>query len=151
MLTPFRAMPSGIKSLDFLARARQFRHVAADLVDMHGPEPNWPKWFLTTHAIELAIKAFIVSREDHIALGPEIRKPANHDLVGLYEYAVALGLKSNQLVVAGLPHLSDLHRTHYARYPTAEVKPVHLIAYYDDMVDALFEDVRRATSPLGQS
>ena len=44
--------------------ARQFRRVATPLEDMEGPEPNWPKWFLVTHAIELAIKAIIISRED---------------------------------------------------------------------------------------
>jgi hypothetical protein len=26
------------------------------LVDMDGPEPNWPKWFLVTHAGALAFK-----------------------------------------------------------------------------------------------
>jgi hypothetical protein len=38
---------------------------------MDGPEPNWPKYFLLTHAIELAIKAYIISREDAGAPAPE--------------------------------------------------------------------------------
>jgi hypothetical protein len=33
--------------------ARQFRVVAIPLADMAGPEPNWPKLFLLTRAIEL--------------------------------------------------------------------------------------------------
>jgi hypothetical protein len=38
---------------------------------MDGPEPNWPKYFLLTHAIELAIKAYIISRDDAGAPAPE--------------------------------------------------------------------------------
>ena len=57
-------LPPVVAAQRYLARARQFRRVAIELPDMDGPEPNWPKWFLVTHAIVLAIKAFIVSRED---------------------------------------------------------------------------------------
>jgi hypothetical protein len=67
---PFRALPSALEAQRFLARARQFRHVAIALADMDGPEPNWPKWFLVTHAIELAIKAFIIFSEELDAPAP---------------------------------------------------------------------------------
>lgn len=130
-----------------LARARQYRRVAMPLVDMDGPEPNWPKWFLVTHAMELAIKAYIVWREDANVPAPAAPKPPNHDLVALYDYAVLYGLTRNPQITSDLPHLSDLHQTHYARYPTAAVKPVALIAQYDDAVDKLFDDVSKAIGP----
>jgi hypothetical protein len=38
-------------------RARQFRSVAIPLEDINNGEPNWPKYFLLFHAIELALKA----------------------------------------------------------------------------------------------
>jgi hypothetical protein len=142
--TPFRALPPALESQRFLARARQFRRVAIRLADMDGPEPNWPKWFLVTHAIELAIKAFIVSREDLDVPAPAGPKPANHDLVGLYDYAVLYGLQPNPLITSGLPHLSELHRVHYARYPHAEARPVALIAQFDDLVDQLLTDITEA-------
>ncbi len=142
--TPFRALPLALEAQRFLARARQFRRVAMPLHDMDGPEPNWPKWFLVTHAIELAIKAFIVSCEDANVPAPAAPKPANHDLVALYDYAVLYGLKRDPAVTKELPHLSELHQMHYARYPQATVKPVALIADFDDMVDQLITDVSQA-------
>src|SRR5262249_34413636 len=57
--TPVRALPPAIESLRYLARARQFRRAAIMHVDMENGEPFWPKWFLVTHALELAIKAYI--------------------------------------------------------------------------------------------
>ena len=77
------------------------------LVDMDGPEPNWPKWFLVTHAMELAIKAFIVSREDANVPTPAGPKPPNHDLVALYDYAVLYGLTRDPKITTDLPHLSE--------------------------------------------
>lgn len=114
---------------------------------MDGPEPNWPKYFLLTHAIELAIKAYIASREDIGAPAPAAKRPANHDLVGLYDYAVLYGLKRSALVTKDLPHISDLHQVHYARYPQANVKPVAMISQYDDLADELFADVQKAIGP----
>jgi len=137
-------MPHPFEPQRLLARGRQFRRVAIELVDMDGPEPNWPKYFLITHAIELAIKAYIVSREGVGAPAPAVNRPANHDLVGLYDYAVLYGLNRSPLVTSDLPHISELHQVHYARYPQANVKPVAMISQYDDLADELFADVQKA-------
>jgi hypothetical protein len=141
--TPFRALPPALEADRFISRARHFRRAAIPMADMEGPEPNWPKYFLVTHAIELAIRAFNVFRADlePPAKGPT---PRNHDLVGLYDYAVNNGLPRDPVVTTELPHLSDLHEIHYARYPKAEVKPVALISHFDDIVEKLFADVERA-------
>jgi hypothetical protein len=139
------ALPPALEAQRFLARAAQFRRVARSLPDMDTYEPNWPKWFLITHAIELAIKAYVISRADANTPAPALQKmPANHDLVAQYEYAVLYGLPPDPLVTKELPHLSELHQVHYARYPQAEAKPVALIAYFDDMVDKLFTDISQA-------
>jgi hypothetical protein len=145
--TIFRATPHPFEPQRYLARGRQFRRVAMHLVDMDGPEPNWPKYFLLTHAIELAIKAYISSREDAGAPAPAAKEPANHDLLGLYDYAVLYGLKRSPLVTNDLPHISDLHQVHYARYPQTSVKPVAMISQYDDLADELFADVQKAIGP----
>jgi hypothetical protein len=145
--TPFRALQPLFTAQRFLARGRQFRRVAIPLADMEGPEPNWPKYFLLTHAIELAIRAYLAFRKDIGAARPPGPEPANHDLVGLYEQAVICGLKRNTLVTAGLPHISELHEIHYARYPRSEARPVALISQYDDLADELFADVGNAIGP----
>jgi hypothetical protein len=59
-------------------------------------------------------------------------------------------LERNACVGRELPHLSELHKIHYARYPQAAVVPVALIADFDDVVDQLFMDVAKATT-LGQT
>jgi hypothetical protein len=40
-----------------------------------------------------------------------------------------------------LPHLSELHKLHYARYSQIEARPVALIGQFDDMTDNLLADV----------
>ena len=146
MPTPVRALPPVIDALRYLARARQFRRAAIMHVDIENGEPFWPKWFLVTHALELAIKAYIVSRED-LGLPAPTTKPANHDLVGLYEKAILWGLNRNPVVMSGLPHLSELHQSHYARYPQDRVIPAALIAQFDDLTDQLLADVTKAVGP----
>ena len=37
--------------------------------------------------------------------------------------------------------------TSYARYPKVPIKPVTLIAQYDDLVDRIFDDVRAVIFP----
>jgi hypothetical protein len=142
-----RATPHPFQPQRLLARGRQFRRVAMGLVDMDGAEPTWPKYFLLTHAIELAIKAYIVSREDAAVAAPTKKTPANHDLVGLYDYAVLYGLTPSPLVTNNLPHISDLHQIHYARYPQEKVKPVAMISEFDDLADELFESIAKAIGP----
>ena len=149
MTISHRALPATLEAERFLIRARQYRNQAIKLVDMEGHEPNWPKHFLMTHAIELAIQAYLVFEK---GLGkPRTKgheKPGDHDLIELYEEAVRRGLKPNELVLKELPWLSELHKIHYARYPKIEAKPVPAyISGYDDLVDQLLADVGDAFGP----
>jgi hypothetical protein len=132
-----RTLPPYLTALDFLDRARRFRHAAHSFPDMDGPQPHWPKNFLVTHAVELVIKAFIALYEE---------PPLIHDLVELYEQAISLGLERDPGVATGLAQLNDLHESFYARYPHPEAKPVPMISSYDDVVDRLFADVTKALS-----
>jgi HEPN domain-containing protein len=134
----WRGVPPLIIAQEYLSRARQYRNQASDhLVDIVNSQPNWPKHFLMTHAIELAIKSYIV-----FATGLELR---SHNLTALYEQAMRHGLKPNALVSNKLPHLNALHMVHYPRYPNPEVQPVPAyISGYDDMLDQLFADISNA-------
>ncbi len=143
-----RAIPPSLDAWRFLARARQYRDQAMQLTaDMVGPEPNWPKHLLLTHAIELAINAYFIFEKGlrGRSAGARRNNPNSHDLMELYKEAINRGLKKNDLVLKELPFLSELHKVHYARYPQIETKPVPAyISEYDDMVDALFADVAAA-------
>jgi hypothetical protein len=121
-----RFLPKSLATLqaaDFLTRARQYHTQAIELEDMVAYEPNWPKHFLMTHAIELAITAYLIF-ERGLNEARRGKWPEAHDLEALYEEAVRRGLESNQLVLKDLPYLSELHKVHYARYPKIEVKGV---------------------------
>ncbi len=139
--TPFRGPPAQFSALDHIARARQFRRGADKLEDMESAEPNWPKYALLGHAVELALKAVPkYFEQSETYQKPNAAKPANHDLVGQYDWAKLHGLASNQLVEADLPLLSELHKDHYARYPQA-LRPVCLPSEFDDLVDQIIADV----------
>jgi HEPN domain-containing protein len=139
----WQGVPPQIVAREYLIRALRYRDQAIELVDTVNTQPNWPKHFLMTHAIELAIKAYIA-----FATGLELR---SHNLSALYERALQHGLRPNALVLNELPHLNPLHMVHYTRYPNPEAQPVPAyISSYDDMVDQLFTDVRKALGVLGQ-
>jgi HEPN domain-containing protein len=139
----WQGVPPQIVAREYLNRALRYRDQAIELVDTVNTQPNWPKHFLMTHAIELAIKAYIV-----FAAAIELR---SHDLSDLYGRALRHGLRPNTVVLNELPHLNPLHMVHYTRYPNPEVQSVPAyISSYDDMVDQLFTDVREALGVLGQ-
>ena len=115
-----RAIPPSLDAWRFLARARQYRDQATRLTaDMVGPEPNWPKHLLLTHAIELAINAYFIFEKGLSGRRTGARRNIrnSHDLMELYNEAINRGLKKNDHVLRELPFLSELHKVHYARYP----------------------------------
>jgi hypothetical protein len=114
------------------------------LVDIDNGRPNWPKYTLLFHAIELALKAAIVSFGERSVPKPTGPEPGNHDLIALYDYAVAQGLVRRPEIVDDLPHISELHVIHHARYPQVPVRPVALISQYDDLADVILNDVSDA-------
>ena len=135
-LSPFEAW-------DYLARARTFREAAFQLTEMLAGQPNWPKYFLLGHAIELALKAvpkYCQQSPSHQK--PSGKTPADHDLVGQYEWAKLHGLPANDIAEKMMPHLSGLHLEHFARYPQP-LKPVIMISEFDDLVDSILSDVTK--------
>jgi len=110
---------------------------------MEGAEPNWPKYALLGHAVELALKAVPkYFEQSRTYQKPNAVEPANHDLVGQYEWAKLHGLASNAVVETDLPVLSKLHEDHYARYPQT-LRPVPLPSGFDDLVDQIIADVEK--------
>src|SRR5712664_549195 len=105
---PFGDPRLPMHSQELLARARQYRDAAMPMVDIVNARPNWPKYTLLMHAIELALKAAIVSYGERGKEKPQGPEPRNHDL-NAYAYAVAYGLKPRQEIVDQLPHISELH------------------------------------------
>jgi hypothetical protein len=137
------AQPSPFEAWDYLARARTFRDAALQLTDMLGHQPNWPKYFLLGHAIELALKAVAkYCQQSPSYQKPSGKTPVDHDLVGQYEWAKLHGLPANDIAERMMPHLSGLHLEHFARYPQP-LKPVMMISEFNDLVEAILSDVAK--------
>jgi hypothetical protein len=113
---------TGNKAQQYLHRARMFRDAAIPLPDYSSGEQYWPKYALLTHAIELSLKAFA----DHSVQNgkPPGKEPAQHDLRGWYQLALRYGLQDEPSVANNIDVLSELHSTHYSRYPQNRTTPV---------------------------
>jgi hypothetical protein len=106
----------------------------------------WPKYALLTHAIELALKAFV----HHSAPAglPRGTEPKQHDLSGWYQLAVTYGLSSDPSIEENVEYLNDLHRVHYMRYPQRPSRPVpDLSIIADATVDHLLDHITVVIAP----
>jgi hypothetical protein len=132
--------------MEYMHRARQFRHAAMPMADYVNGEQFWPKYALLTHAIELALKAFVNhSTPSGIPVGTE---PRQHDLLGWYRLAVDYGLGHDAHIEENVDYLNELHRTHYMRYPQRNstwVPDLSIIA--DETVDHLVDQITLVTNP----
>ena len=97
---------------DFLDRANEFMAYRVLTGVRH---PNSPRNFLLCHAIELALKAFLlhkgISEKDIIAF--EVR----HNLAELLGMALEKGLELRPNIAPQIVLLAEAHRKHRPRYP----------------------------------
>ncbi|HSZ65806.1 MAG TPA: hypothetical protein VK825_06335 [Xanthobacteraceae bacterium] len=140
----FGARPDGNTAQQYMHRARMFRAAAMRLVDYSNAEPNWPKYALVTHAIELALKAFALHCVEKGASPAE--EPKQHDLVGWYLLAVKYGLPDDPDIEENIGLLNQLHLTHYTRYPQNKVAP-NVDAIADSTVDHLIFTFTQVINP----
>lgn len=137
---------SGNEAQQFLHRARMFRDATIRLVDYTSGGQNWPKYALLMHAIELSLKAYAKQREMHGAtLG---KPPANHDLQAWYDLAIKLGLKDDRALAQNIAILSELHFSHYTRYPQKRSDPVpDLSGIADETAEYLISTITQTVNP----
>ena len=116
----------------YMHRARMFRSAAINLPDISNGEQFWPKYALLTHAIELALKAFVAHSAN--SGKPLLKEPKQHDLAGWYHLAVQYGLQHEGEIEERIDLLNELHLNHYTRYPQQWSPPIpdaSIIAYLD--------------------
>jgi hypothetical protein len=136
-------------ALDFFDRAQQYRRAYRALPNL-GVPPEWPKYSLFYHAVELALKAYLL--QQGVSVKDLIRK-FGHDIKLLVEEAVKLGLSlppGTQEMIAGLSEQPPLDSprvpTHIKiRYPSNS--PVYSQGQFEAYVDQLFNAVGRAILP----
>jgi hypothetical protein len=149
MNPPMFSQPAtGNEAQQYLHRARMFERAAVELPAYYNSEVNWPRYALLFHAIELALKAFNW-HSVHVAGKPSIAKePRQHDLSGWYEVALEHGLARDDAVANHIAILSELHSTHYTRYPTHRIGQVPDVeAIVGDTVESLISTFTKSINP----
>lgn len=122
-----------------------FRSATYQLVDYSGGEQNWPKYALLTHAIELALKAFVRHSTNNVQLSTQ---PKNHDLSGWYKLAVQYGLPHNAPMEESIAIVNELHVDHFARYPQSRSIPVSdVMMIAESTTDHLIDTFTKAINP----
>ncbi|MGY3487822.1 hypothetical protein ACVW1C_005705 [Bradyrhizobium sp. USDA 4011] len=125
--------PSGSEAQQYLHRAMVFRDAGYPQASYVNGQPNWPRLSLLTHAIELALKAFVLNAVESGGKAPA-RRPANHDLEAWYQTAVDCGLPDHDGLAGDITELSDVHKPHLARYPASPSRPIPDPAVVPDRV-----------------
>jgi hypothetical protein len=74
--------------VEFFDRAKQFRH-AYNTLPNSGQPPEWPKYLLFYHAMELALKAYLIQRG---VSEKDLKVKFGHDIKTLVNAAVNCGL-----------------------------------------------------------
>ncbi len=115
--------------------------------DIVNGQPNWPRYFLLSHAAELAIRAVLVHSKT--AGGRVVgSEPGKLDLSALYEHACKHGLTSNPDVLKELSYLSDIHKNYVARYSKAP-GAIWVASEFDNGVGILLTDTWQHIRPAG--
>jgi hypothetical protein len=133
-------------ALEFFDRAQQFRTQYERSPNLGRP-PEWPKYSLFYHAIELALKAYLLQQGITVEA---LIDTFGHDTKSLVNEAVRLGLslpRGTPEMIAGLsehpPVESPRRRTHIKiRYPPES--PVFSLGQFEPHMHLLFDAVRMA-------
>jgi hypothetical protein len=130
----FPPQTGGSQAKQYLRRGMQFRDAAMPLSSYVNGETNWPRIALLAHAIELALKGYVLHAVECGSHPAPTMPPANHDLEGWYKIAVDFGLPDGVGLSEGLAVLNELHKPHFARYPRSPIRPVPDLAAIPDQV-----------------
>ncbi len=138
-----RPAPSAnpLLQLEFFDRAKEFRDAYKALPSVR--PPDWPRYFMLCHAIELALNAFLVQ---HGYTQNQLRgKSFGHDLEALIDEVVKLGLKfSSASTRSNLGLLAEAHAKYWPRYPKNISGPVFVIDNFESDADDLLNAVKTA-------
>jgi len=110
-------MTSPVADLQHLELAEEFYKAFRDL-PQNGPSGvpvNWPRYFALCHAIELALKAFLLAHgwSDQQTRDFKFR----HNISKLMTEAIALGLNISPTARSEIDLLSEAHKKYLPRYP----------------------------------
>lgn len=124
--------------LDFLERSEAFFDAFRKLPKDANCPISWPHYFLFCHAVELALKAYLL--QSGLMLSQLRKKDFGHNLNKLMQEAVKHNL-SVGLLAQNLAMLSEPHENFLARYPQHNGKPILLVDQFEPLLIELLEAV----------
>jgi HEPN domain-containing protein len=130
--------------LDHLNMAGDFQQAYRDLGRPDRQPLNWPRYFLATHAIELALKSYLLRHD--VSRDPLKGRHIRHDLEALLRKAEKCGLKLEAQTRRSIELLSKLHKRFRARYSVPSGEPVITIEQCDCDLDRLLIAVSGAAN-----
>jgi hypothetical protein len=95
---------------------------------------------LLSHAVELALKAYIVRCVG--LTDKQLSEEFRHNLIKPLNRCVQLGLPIRPEVISELGKLSEAHEKYWARYPIEEATQVFVIEQFEPFVEELFAAIR---------
>jgi len=132
--------PEILRPIDHLELAYQF--LEAYKFGHNTRPPNFPRYFLACHSVELVIKAFLLKR----GMSENDKQFLKHDLVALLERAIGMGIVVDDEIKSEIAELNDVHNNFWHRYPRTYAKPIILIHQFDKTIETLFEIIRNSFS-----
>jgi hypothetical protein len=132
-----------IYAYDALDRAEEFFVAFQQLPPLpRGRWISWPRYFLLCHAVEIGLKAFLVSRG---VPEPELRTAKfGHKIAPLMLEARDKGLNIGVLAASEIMQLHEVHAKYWQRYPREEGKPVFAIESFEPYVRELLQAVSKS-------
>jgi hypothetical protein len=122
---------SPFTQLQHLELAEEFFQAFRDLPP-NGPSGipvNWPRYFALCHAIELALRAFLLARGKPDRQLRDI--VLRHNISNLMAEAIQLGLTISPQVRSDIDLLSEAHKNFWPRYPRETGNSVYIVSQFE--------------------
>lgn len=130
--------PQSLRSHEFLRLAQNFYEAYLNCIELI--PPNAPKYFLGCHAVELALKSYLLS------VGVPIESITNsreygHDIDKLLDDALEKKLILSQEDIDHIRSLNEAHSQFWNRYPIEWGDPIYIVDQNDDAIANLLKAV----------
>ena len=135
-----KTVPNPLIAFPYLVMAEQFLFAYQNAAEQN--PPNWPKYFLGCHAVELAFKSFLFAKG---TTEKELEdSKVRHNLLALLKLAEEKGLMLSAETVDGVAHLAQAHSNFWNRYPKFVKQQVVLSEELENEICSLFQVIRTA-------
>jgi hypothetical protein len=130
--------PQNLRSHEFLRLAHDFYEAYLNCIELM--PPNAPKYFLGCHAIELALKSYLLSAGEPIEAVTNTQK-YGHDIDKLLNGALEMKLLLSQDDIDHIRLLNEVHSQFWNRYPIEWGASIYIVDQNDNAIANLLKAV----------